>query len=153
VPAGRYPPVALSVEVDPRQVDVNVHPTKQLVRFSDEREARLAASGAVSSAIQGTTVDTVRNEEGQYAESGPSSGASEPVATEGDAAAGVPTKAVPESHPKDDRPGSEEPLLVPRAEVPYSKDDDGSGSISPAGSLFESSNGPRYLTHQRRLRP
>jgi DNA mismatch repair protein MutL len=54
VPAGRYPPVALSVEVDPRQVDVNVHPTKQLVRFSDEREARVALSGAVSSAIQGT---------------------------------------------------------------------------------------------------
>ncbi len=31
VPAGRYPAVALDVEVDPRQVDVNVHPTKQLV--------------------------------------------------------------------------------------------------------------------------
>jgi hypothetical protein len=41
---GRHPPVALRVEVDPRQVDVNVHPTKQLVRFSDEREARLALS-------------------------------------------------------------------------------------------------------------
>src|ERR687890_2495560 len=80
VPAGRYPPVALSVEVDPRRVDVNVHPTKQLVRFSDEREARLAASGAVSSAIQGTPVDTMRNEESRYAESGTSSGASAPVA-------------------------------------------------------------------------
>src|SRR3954465_3262720 len=54
VPAGRSPPVALSVEVDPRQVDVNVHPTKQLVRFSDEREVRRAISGAVSSTILGT---------------------------------------------------------------------------------------------------
>jgi DNA mismatch repair protein MutL len=51
VPAGRYPPVALCVEVDPRQVDVNVHPTKQLVRFSDEKEVRLAVSEAVRNAI------------------------------------------------------------------------------------------------------
>jgi DNA mismatch repair protein MutL len=54
VAAGRYPPVALCVEVDPRQVDVNVHPTKQLVRFSDEKEVRLAISEAVRKAIQGT---------------------------------------------------------------------------------------------------
>jgi DNA mismatch repair protein MutL len=53
VAAGRYPPVALCVEVDPRQVDVNVHPTKQLVRFSDEKEVRLAISEAVRNAIQG----------------------------------------------------------------------------------------------------
>ena len=55
VPAGRYPPVALRVEVDPRQVDVNVHPTKQLVRFSDERGVRQALSKAISQAIQGTS--------------------------------------------------------------------------------------------------
>src|SRR3712207_1888805 len=54
VPAGRYPPVALCVEVDPHQVDVNVHPTKQLVRFSDEKEIRLAISEAVRTAIQAT---------------------------------------------------------------------------------------------------
>jgi DNA mismatch repair protein MutL len=46
VPSGRYPPVALRIEVDPRRVDVNVHPTKQIVRFSEERAAR----GAVASA-------------------------------------------------------------------------------------------------------
>ena len=55
VPAGRHPPVALRVEVDPRQVDVNVHPTKQLVRFSDERGVRQALSKAISQAIQGTS--------------------------------------------------------------------------------------------------
>jgi DNA mismatch repair protein MutL len=54
VAAGRYPPVALRVEVDPRQVDVNVHPTKQLVRFSDEKEVRQVVSEAVRNAIQGT---------------------------------------------------------------------------------------------------
>lgn len=52
VPAGRYPPVALRISVDPRRVDVNVHPTKQLVRFSDERAARAAVAAAVRSAIE-----------------------------------------------------------------------------------------------------
>jgi DNA mismatch repair protein MutL len=141
VPAGRYPPVALSVEVDPRQVDVNVHPTKQLVRFSDEREARLAASGAVSSAIQGTTVDSITHEEGQYAESETSSGASAPVAKEDYTAAGAPTRAVPMSHSRDDHLGSEEPLPVP-PEEPSSKDDDGSDSISP-DSLFSAPESPK----------
>src|SRR4051795_11880722 len=79
VPAGRYPPVALCVEVDPRQVDVNVHPTKQLVRFSDEREARLAASGAVSSTIRGTSDPVSRDEDGRNPESETASTSSERV--------------------------------------------------------------------------
>ena len=54
VAAGRYPPVALRVEVDPHQVDVNVHPTKQLVRFSDEKDVRQVIGEAVRKAIQGT---------------------------------------------------------------------------------------------------
>src|SRR5215213_2972555 len=77
VPAGRYPPVALCVEVDPHQVDVNVHPTKQLVRFSDEREARLAMSGALSSAIQGTGDPVTRDEDRRNTKSGTASTASE----------------------------------------------------------------------------
>src|SRR5215207_594976 len=52
VAAGRYPPVALQIEVDPRAVDVNVHPTKQLVRFSDERAAKRAIADAVKLAIE-----------------------------------------------------------------------------------------------------
>src|SRR5215204_21516 len=52
LPSGRYPPVALRVEVDPRRVDVNVHPTKQVVRFSEERAARAAVAAAVREAIE-----------------------------------------------------------------------------------------------------
>jgi DNA mismatch repair protein MutL len=77
VPAGRYPPVALRVEVDPRQVDVNVHPTKQLVRFSDEREARAAMSGAINSAIQGTG-EPVAEQDERNPESAPSDASSRP---------------------------------------------------------------------------
>ena len=152
VPAGRYPPVALSVEVDPRQVDVNVHPTKQLVRFSDERDARVAMSGAVSSAIQGTTVEPVTDQKGQYTESEASSGASSaPLAKEGGAAAapaapapGAPLTA-PERHPKEDRPASVGLPPTPPSEGSASNnnnDDAGGGSISP-DRLFEASEKPK----------
>ncbi len=52
VPGGRYPPVALEINVDPRRVDVNVHPTKQVVRFSEDRAARDALAAAVRTAIE-----------------------------------------------------------------------------------------------------
>lgn len=52
LPSGRYPPVAVRVEVDPARVDVNVHPTKQVVRFSEEGAARAAVAAAVKEAIE-----------------------------------------------------------------------------------------------------
>jgi DNA mismatch repair protein MutL len=136
VPAGRYPPVALSVEVDPRRVDANVHPTKQLVRFSDEREARLATSGAVSKAVEGTR-DHVPDEEGQYTEPETSSVASSPLASEGGAAVGAPL-AIPERHHTADHPMSEEPPPVAPPQGSASNNNDGGGSISP-DRLFEAS--------------
>ncbi len=52
LPSGRYPPVAIEITADPRRVDVNVHPTKQVVRFSEERAAREAVAAAVRAAIE-----------------------------------------------------------------------------------------------------
>lgn len=37
LPVGRYPVAVVLVEIDPSQVDVNVHPQKTQVRFSEER--------------------------------------------------------------------------------------------------------------------
>src|SRR5215213_2730056 len=52
VPSGRYPPVALEITADPRRVDVNVHPTKQVVRFSEVAAARKTVAAAVRAAIE-----------------------------------------------------------------------------------------------------
>ncbi len=36
IPSGKYPFIILNIALDPQLIDVNVHPTKQEVRFSDE---------------------------------------------------------------------------------------------------------------------
>jgi DNA mismatch repair protein MutL len=49
---GRYPLAMLSLQLDPQRVDVNVHPAKLEVRFSDEREVRETLSRWVDEALQ-----------------------------------------------------------------------------------------------------
>jgi len=54
IPSGRYPVAVVRVDVDPSEVDVNVHPRKIEVRFKRHREV----AGVVFGAVRETIADT-----------------------------------------------------------------------------------------------
>ena len=142
VPAGRHPPVALRVEVDPRQVDVNVHPTKQLVRFSDEREVRQALSKAISHAIQGTS-DSVPDQDERNTEYDIGAASSPPAS---ESAAGTPLTVAErppiEDHATKDHSTSETTSPIPPVRRSASSDNEGD-SIAPDRLFGASEKSPK----------
>ena len=52
LPKEKYPVFLLLFEIDPKIVDVNVHPRKLEVRFSDEREIFKIVAGACGKALE-----------------------------------------------------------------------------------------------------
>jgi len=52
LPSGRYPIATLQIEMDPKLVDVNVHPTKLEVRLSKERECCQLIKQSIKQAFQ-----------------------------------------------------------------------------------------------------
>ncbi|MCX9014213.1 MAG: DNA mismatch repair endonuclease MutL [Candidatus Methanoperedens sp.] len=53
IPKGRFPIAVLKISVNRKEVDVNVHPTKNEVRLSHERELSDAVTDAVKNAMAG----------------------------------------------------------------------------------------------------
>jgi DNA mismatch repair protein MutL len=51
LPVGRYPVAVLNIELDPAEVDVNVHPTKAEVKFRDPRAIFKAVQKGVREAV------------------------------------------------------------------------------------------------------
>lgn len=59
LPGDRHPFGVVTVDVDPRSLDVNVHPTKREVRFRDEGRVFAAVQRACWSALQGAQPPSV----------------------------------------------------------------------------------------------
>lgn len=51
IPNNRYPVGIIFIDVDPKQVDVNVHPAKREVKFANNREVMDAVRGAAAKAL------------------------------------------------------------------------------------------------------
>ncbi|MGL4944636.1 MAG: DNA mismatch repair endonuclease MutL [Fusobacteriaceae bacterium] len=55
---GRYPFAIIFLQIDPGEVDVNVHPSKKIVKFSDDRQIYEKVKRSIDEKISGTDILT-----------------------------------------------------------------------------------------------
>ena len=67
LPEGSFPFYTLFLEIDPKYIDVNVHPTKTEIKFSDERTVYAIVRAAVKRSLGTNLVTPVFDEENHFA--------------------------------------------------------------------------------------
>jgi DNA mismatch repair protein MutL len=58
IPHGRHPFALISIEIDPRLIDVNVHPTKREIRFLKEEEMATSLTKAIGDLVHAEVTKT-----------------------------------------------------------------------------------------------
>jgi DNA mismatch repair protein MutL len=61
MPGDKFPAAIIFLDIDPREVDVNVHPTKAEVRFKDEAKIKGIIISTIRGALEGNKVQTASN--------------------------------------------------------------------------------------------
>lgn len=62
IPKGRFPVVFLFLTMDPKDVDVNIHPTKKEIRFRDEASVRQFVLQAVHEKLEATNPHLIQKQ-------------------------------------------------------------------------------------------
>ncbi len=97
LPAGRKPVAIIDIDIDPRFVDVNVHPRKAEVRFAQERSIYWALARAVENALEPFPTQAIV-EVGEWPFAGAPVGEGAPHIAEGRASYSVTPRALAQLH-------------------------------------------------------